>query len=77
VDLFDELKSAQTKTGGVCTVCAWIESLSPEDQAKWDKAFAEHNSVYTTSSLYNVAKKHGATWGYEGGGRHRRLRHRQ
>ena len=77
MDLFEELEAAQPHRTVPCTVCAWLNSLDTDAQAKWDNAMAYSPKVYSHTSIHVIAHKHGATFGYMNVVRHRKEEHRR
>jgi hypothetical protein len=74
--LEEELDAVQKKPGSKCSVCAWLETLAPEEKLEWDAAFRQSVSKFSHTSLYEVSKKHGAKVGRATISYHRRMEHR-
>ena len=72
----DELATDQRVTGkGECLMCTWIEAQP--DASEWDEALAQSARLYSSPSVYRLARKRGAILSLASVKRHRQGGHRR
>ncbi len=60
MSIFEELAEVQVNRKDGCATCNWLNTLTPEEQADWDKVMAMPKTVYNDRAVAQITTKHGA-----------------